>query len=65
MDDEKRRRTRSPLRSFALGSLVGAAGAVATLADSLCEPRERFRALTLSLNGEPPLTTLRTRPSRM
>jgi hypothetical protein len=30
MDDEKRRRTRSPLRSFALGSLVGAAGAVAT-----------------------------------
>jgi hypothetical protein len=30
MDDEKRRRTRSPLRSFALGSIVGAAGALAT-----------------------------------
>ena len=31
MDDPKRRQRRSPLRSFALGSIVGAAGTIATV----------------------------------
>jgi hypothetical protein len=31
MDDPKRRRRRSPLRSFALGGIVGAAGTIATV----------------------------------